>query len=309
MPRDTSTTTKDASTPDAVCAAAVDLARVALGEITSPDHIGEHIGVTAEGERLVTHRFMCVMPGYVGWQWAVSVARASRSRTATVCETVLLPGPGALSVPDWTPWSERLRAGDIGVGDLLPTEPDDPRLLPGYTSVDDLELSGIDEVVLTPQWELGLGREQVLSPYGRDDATFRWDAGDRGSSSAMAQAAPGKCFSCGFMIPVGGLIGQHFGACANEFSPADGSLVAMNYGCGGHSSVRPFEGTGVPIADTVIDHVGFDEIDLGDLPLDDGDLPADDAAIVDELLLDTDLSELEPTTIASSSEEDESDNA
>jgi len=30
--------------------------------------------------------------------------------------------------PDWVPWSDRIQAGDLGVGDLLPTAADDPRL-------------------------------------------------------------------------------------------------------------------------------------------------------------------------------------
>jgi hypothetical protein len=264
MPGEPQTTTKDGAAPDSVCAAAVDLARHALEEITEAANIGDHKGATADGERIVTHRFECRLPAYVGWQWAVSVARVPRARTATVCETVLLPGPGALTVPEWTPWSERLRAGDIGVGDLLPTSPDDSRLIPGYTAEGDVESAELDEILMPPQWELGLGREQVLSPYGRDDASFRWYAGERGPDSAMAQAAPATCATCGFMLPIGGPLGQLFAVCANEYSPADGSLVAINYGCGGHSSIRPIEGANQAVGDAVIDHVGFDAVDVSE---------------------------------------------
>ena len=51
----------------------------------------------------------------------------------------------------------------------------------------------------------------------------------------MAQAAPANCDTCGFLIPIGGSLGQAFGVCGNEFGPADGQVVALGYGCGGHS--------------------------------------------------------------------------
>ena len=41
---------------------------------------------------------------------------------ATVDELALLPGPDALVAPPWVPWSERLAPGDLGVGDVLPTD-------------------------------------------------------------------------------------------------------------------------------------------------------------------------------------------
>ena len=117
----TGTATLASKTPsaklDPACAAAVDLARDAV----EGDHIGEHLGVVAEGERVVTHYFECTLPGYRGWRWAVTVARAPRSKTVTVCETVPLPGDGALLAPTWVPWHERLQPGDLGVGDLMPT--------------------------------------------------------------------------------------------------------------------------------------------------------------------------------------------
>src|SRR4051812_20960933 len=43
--------------PDAALAAAVDLARAAAEEDAEPGTVGEHLGVTAEGDRLVTHAF------------------------------------------------------------------------------------------------------------------------------------------------------------------------------------------------------------------------------------------------------------
>ena len=115
-------------TPDRLCAEAVDLARAAAEEAAAPGVVGEHAGLVSEGDRVVTHFFECRELGYRGWRWAVTVARASRAKIVTLDETVLLPGPDALLAPEWVPWSERLRPGDMGPGDLLPTDAEDLRL-------------------------------------------------------------------------------------------------------------------------------------------------------------------------------------
>ncbi len=94
------------------------------------DRVGEHLGVTADGDRLVTHRFRCLDPAYRGWCWAVTVTRASRAKNVTVDESVLVPGDEAILAPDWVPWRERVLPGDLGVGDLLPAPLDDARLVP-----------------------------------------------------------------------------------------------------------------------------------------------------------------------------------
>jgi hypothetical protein len=60
-------------------------------------------------------------------------------------------------------------------------------------------------------------------------------------------------------VPIGGLLGQAFGVCANPFG-ADGSVVALEYGCGAHSSVREIEGTGIPVTEIVVDDYGFVEV-------------------------------------------------
>ena len=224
---------------DAVCRDAVELARASASSIAPAEHVGEHLGVVAEDERVVTHRFGCEAPGYRGWEWAVTVARAPRARTATVDEIALLPGPDALVAPPWVPWSDRVAPGDLGVGDLLPTPDDDPRLSPGWSGLDDLAAAS-DEPGLRPTgWELGIGRRRVLSPEGRDDATARWLKGDTGPQSAMARNAPGSCATCGFLLPIGGPTGSAFGVCANGMSPADGRVVSLAYGCGAHSEAAP----------------------------------------------------------------------
>src|SRR6266571_5404035 len=116
--------------PDQASAEAVDLARDALIAVVGAAQVGAHLGVQADGERIVTHLFESADPAYAGWRWAVTVTRAPRSKIVTVSETVLLPGPEALLAPAWVPWQDRLRPGDLGVGDLLPAPPDDERLVP-----------------------------------------------------------------------------------------------------------------------------------------------------------------------------------
>jgi hypothetical protein len=229
---------------DAACAAAVDLARDAV----EGDHIGEHLGVMAEGERVVTHFFECLLPGYKGWRWAVTVARAPRSRTVTVSETVPLPGDGALLAPSWVPWHERLQPGDLGVGDLLPTRADDERLAPGYVLSDD---PGIEEV----SWELGLGRRRVMSREGRAEAAQRWYDSDHGPHAAISVGAPpnARCGMCGFYLPLAGSLRQVFGVCGNLFAPDDGRVVSADHGCGAHSEVLVEQAAPVEELPTVYD--------------------------------------------------------
>ena len=132
-----SAATTRSRTPDRLCAEAVDLARAAAEEVAWPGIVGEHAGMVSEGDRVVTHYFACKELGYRGWRWAVTVARASRAKVVTIDEAVLLPGTDALLAPEWVPWSERLRPGDLGPGDLLPTDAEDLRLEPGFSGEDE----------------------------------------------------------------------------------------------------------------------------------------------------------------------------
>ncbi len=243
-------------TLDAACAQAVELARAAAESEAPVGAVGANLEVFADGERLVTHAFECRSPGYVGWRWAVTVARASRGKTVTVDEVVLIPGPDSLLAPAWVPWHERVQPGDLGVGDVLLTPVDDPRLAPGYTADADEE-----GALWPPQWELGLGRVRVLSAEGRDEAFERWYSSDHGPSAPIAKSAPARCGSCGFLLTLGGPLGQAFGVCAQEMSPGDGQVVSLDHGCGAHS-----EATTEPRdADSahVVDEVGYDLLDLG----------------------------------------------
>jgi hypothetical protein len=254
-----SAATTRSRTPDRLCAEAVGLARAAAEEAAAPGVVGEHVAAVAEGDRVVTHLFESKEPGYRGWRWAVTVARASRAKAVTLDETVLLPGPDALLAPEWVPWSERLRPGDLGPGDLLPTEAEDLRLEPGFSGEDEpppnsavsketAEPAEAEDAEVTTSREetpargsiaavaeeLGMRRARVLSRYGLHVAADRWEE-SFGSKTPMAQAAPASCVTCGFLVPLPGSLRQAFGVCANEFSPADGRVVSLAYGCGAHS--------------------------------------------------------------------------
>ncbi len=252
---------------DAAAAAAQDLARGAAEEVGGPGTVGDHVGATAEAERVVTHRFASLVRGYHDWQWAVTVSRASRSRVVTVSEAVLLPAEGALVAPEWVPWSERIEPGDVGVGDLLPTHVDDPRVEPGYVPV-----SGVDgpvdeasdeDIVALVAYELGLGKERVLSPYGRDEAATRWYEGAAGPDAPVAQAAPAPCATCAFMVGLGGPLRAVFGVCTNAWSPSDGRVVSYDHGCGAHSEAT-LDADSREVAQTVVDTMTYEPLVVDD---------------------------------------------
>lgn len=254
--------TTDTAPLDGALAQAIDLAREAAVIESGVDNaVGDHLEVAMESERLATHLFACTLPGYIGWQWAVTVTRADGFDDVTVCDAVLLAGPASVTAPEWVPWSERVRPGDLGPGDVLPTPAADLRLIAGLTDEDALEGVASLAPLLPGQWELGLGRVRVLSPMGRDEATDRWHDGDFGPDSAMARAATLECVSCGFLLTMGGPVGQSFGVCANGMSPADGRVVSLEYGCGAHSEVeRAVEDTAH--INAVFDELGWDHLDM-----------------------------------------------
>jgi hypothetical protein len=247
---------------DSVAVKAVAAARAAVEAEASADSVGEHLGTEAEGERVVTHMFACTNAGYVGWRWAVTVSRAPRAKTVTIDEVVLLPGPDSITAPPWVPWSERIQPGDLGVGMVWPTPLDDPRLTAGFTGMDDLEGVANRAPVHPSQWEIGFGRERVLSVQGWETAAERWHNGDFGPGSAMARSVDLSCATCGFLITIGGPLGQAFGVCAHDMSPADGHVVALDYGCGAHSQITEETPT-LPTATPVTDELAYDLLDLG----------------------------------------------
>ncbi|MFE0023055.1 DUF3027 domain-containing protein [Amycolatopsis sp. NPDC059021] len=225
---------------------AVEFAHAALLEDAPAEQVGAHVGVEREDAVSVSHLFEAAVPGYRGWRWSVTVALASTDGPVTLSEIALAPGPDALVAPAWVPWERRVRAGDLGVGDIFPADKDDPRLVPAYLQSDD---PAVEEVA----HEAGLGRVHVLSRFGREDAATRWHTGEFGPRSDMARSAPGTCGTCGFFVPLAGSLRGAFGACTNDIAPADGHVVDVEYGCGAHSEVEVEVTSSVPVAELVYD--------------------------------------------------------
>lgn len=93
---------------DEVLAAAVDAARAGLAGVAEEDQVGEHRGASVDDDRLMTHRWDAKLPGYRGWQWYSTVARAPRSKHVTVCEVGLVAGEDSIVAPPWVPYADRV---------------------------------------------------------------------------------------------------------------------------------------------------------------------------------------------------------
>lgn len=250
-------------------AVAVELARTVLLEQVGESFVGAHDQSLVEDEGVVTHYFASSQPGYPGWRWAVTVAQPDGQDHLTIDEVVLLPGAEAITAPAWIPWRERIRPGDLGPGDLLPVDEDDPRLVPTYLAgdpgdwvADDVtDAAGERAQIKAVATELGLGRSRVLSVDGRDLAAQRWYDGEQGPDVPLAQSAPASCYSCGFLIQLAGPLSATFGVCANEFANDDGRVVAYKHGCGAHSEAQlRKKQLPPPLPDPV-----FDTVSRGDL--------------------------------------------
>ncbi len=252
--------TKLRTRADAVLVAAADQARTALVAEVGPADVGDHLGHVAEGERVVTHQFACARKGYTGWHWSVTVARASRQKSVTVDEVVLIPGGDAIVAPPWVPYHERIQPGDLSPGDLLPVGEDDVRLVPTYLVGDD-PLDPDDKAQIRDvAKDLGLGRVRTLSYDGREMAAQRWYDGDGGPESPIAQAAPDLCTNCGFLVRIAGPLSELFGVCANGNANDDGRVVSFDHGCGAHSEVQlAKKHEPIPVPDHVHDTLSTDE--------------------------------------------------
>ena len=235
---------------DAVLEAAVDVARAGAEAVAHPRPVGEHVGFEMVSERLATHYFASTDAGYVGWCWAVTVARVPRGRVATVCEVDMTPREGALLAPEWVPWEERLRPSDISRDDVLPYKADDERLEQGFEDTS-------EDPDLPVVRELGLGRPRVLSQEGIDQAAKRWYESDRGPK--FGRRPRNTCSSCGFLMKISGGMRTMFGVCANEWATDDGAVVSLDHTCGSHSETDvPKNGTAWPVRPSRVNEGALD---------------------------------------------------
>ncbi|MCK7638185.1 DUF3027 domain-containing protein [Corynebacterium sp. CCM 9187] len=217
-------------------AGAIAVARDAVVEL-GEGGVGAHLGATRTGDHSATHRFAADVPGYGGWEWVAVVACAPGSDRVTVNEVALQPGSDALRAPDWVPYADRVRPGDLGPGDVMPPRPDDERL------VDAAELeqtSGADRPAIPCQHT-----EKRLTRRGLDEALHRWRGSDFGPTSEFARHAALHCGSCAFWIPLPENVVGNFGVCTNEYA-ADGHVAHSGYGCGAHSDTPPADTLGQP---------------------------------------------------------------
>jgi hypothetical protein len=235
---------------------ALEVARTAVLEIADAEALGDFLNVDViDGFRVF--RFASTHDGYVDWRWSCSLSTDSD----TVNEVWLEPGPNSLLAKPWTPWSDRIQPGDMAPGDVVPTPIEDDRLTPGYTEIAETELV---EPLSPTYWEIGLGRQRVLSKTGVDEATYRWRDGDHGPRTPFARYADLPCGSCGWLMAIGGRVGQAFGVCANPISPSDGRVVTMDHGCGAHSESVVELGV-LPLTELVIDDLGYDYVSREEL--------------------------------------------
>lgn len=248
---------------DSALLAAVDEARAALAVEAPAADIGDHLGHQDEGEHVLSHFFDCLRAGYRGWRWSVTVARVPEDRAITIDEVVMIPGSDSITAPEWVPYKERIQPGDMSPGDLLPVEDDDVRLVPAYlvgdSAIDPLDSQGRAQMRQVAD-DLGLGRVRTLSVEGRDQAVQRWYDGESGPASALAQAAPANCWSCGFLVRLAGPLSTTFGVCANGAANDDGRVVALGHGCGAHSEAQlSKKQQPVSMPDHVFDTLSTDE--------------------------------------------------
>ena len=102
------------------------LARAAaVEEAGRAEAVGDYLGAVAEDDVAVSGRVRRDGPRLPR---LVLVGDARRGRTGPArrsARSCCCRASGRCWRPPWVPWDQRIRAGDVGAGDLLPTAPDD----------------------------------------------------------------------------------------------------------------------------------------------------------------------------------------
>ena len=153
----------------------------ALSEITREGSVGDFLGRIDNEDGSYALIFACLLSGYPGWQWNVSLAEVDGD-DPTVIEAELLPTEGALVAPDWVPWSQRL-------AEYLEAQ----------------KQAGIDEEAALAQMQAeAIGDEDELEGFDDDDDEDSDeseddddDDSDDDNMMVMSLANPADCIGCG----------------------------------------------------------------------------------------------------------------
>ena len=158
---------------DTILAEAVDTARLSLAEIAGESEIGEHLGVTAEGERLVTHRFISHKKGYQGWTWFATLARVPRAKAKdlTVCEVGIIAGEDSLLAPAWVPWADRLAKEEIEAAEAEQSAADGEQPTEAETSAGEQDEQGTEQpqAIAVGEADADPAQDELATDEGADE--------------------------------------------------------------------------------------------------------------------------------------------
>lgn len=84
-----------------------ELATQALAELPAGSY-GEFVDEKEIEKGAIDVRFKCLMRGYEGWHWVITLTQVDKRKPAMIAETNLMAGEDAVLAPDWVPWAERL---------------------------------------------------------------------------------------------------------------------------------------------------------------------------------------------------------
>ncbi len=106
-------TTRSSAVPDEELQASLPIAKAALLDVADSSSVGVPAGSKSEGDHVFSLYFECLLGGYPGWHWAVTLSHINDEASASVLEVGLTPGSDALVAPVWVPWSD----DTVGEGD------------------------------------------------------------------------------------------------------------------------------------------------------------------------------------------------
>ena len=187
---------------------------------------------------------------YPGWRWAITVARVPRGKVATVCETNLVPGEGALLSPEWLPYAERLAPGDLGAGDVLPTRRRTRTSSPG---------SRRPATRTSTRWPCGSSGSAASACSRRrgEAAAQRWYEGE----AALTRRSPRRAPPPARRVASSTRWQVHcalFRRVRQRVVTQRRSRRGLDHGCGAHSEVDVDRHEPVPSAEPLVDEIAYD---------------------------------------------------